>query len=326
VRSASATSTPVTSARATVFGLDVYAADDVPFLAGAGAAPTGHRLDMSIADTPHPSARDWPGGGKLLCDQRDPEGSIAYRIEAHAGVGYRIWGPDYGTHLLSPDGRRLRCFTGATEPGGWQRLLIAQVLPFASALQGFEVFHAGAVVIDGRAIAFTGASRSGKTSVVMELCDGEAGFLADDVLCIQRAGDGLVGHPGTPLAGVDHAEGERRREREGDAPSPTIVAVNERESLVRVAGAEHPAPLEAMFFLERLREGPAEPRFEPVSDPRSLLTSTFNFVLTTPERLRGLLEVCGLLAERRVERIVFGPTANAAVVAAAVRERLSDHR
>lgn len=327
--------------RATVFGLDVLADTDIPFLSGARAIPTGRVLDVSIVgdtragedDQPRPGdppragdrpqRANWPRAAELICDQREPDGSIAYRIETHRGSGYRLWGPGYGTHLLAEDGRRLTSIpNGTVRDTAWQRLLIAQVLPFAAVLRGLEVFHAGAVMLDGHAVAIAGPSHAGKTSVVLELCRSGASFLSDDVLALERDGETLLGHPGTPLAGLDHGEAARLDASELTS-GEEVVAVNERERLVRTSGATQAAPLAALFFLDRRADGPTQPHFEPATDPQLLLTTTFNFVLATPQRLRDLLEVCALAAQLRVERIVIGPSVDASLVAAAVGERSS---
>lgn len=305
---------------ATVFGLDVSADVQLPFLQEAPAEPTGRGLEISVA-AGRASTPDWPDSAEIVCDQRELDGRVNFRIEAHPEAGYLIWGPSYGRHILSVDGRRALCIPGDRPEDAWQRLLIAQVLPFAALLRGLEVFHSSAVVIGGSAIAFVGPSRAGKTSVALELCRQGAGFLADDVLALEHAGEELLGHPGTPVAGLDHAEA-RRLDQTEDPPRAAVVAINSRERIVRMRGAAAPAPLTALFFLDRRPNGPSQPRFEPAADARALLSATFNSVLIGPERLRGLLDVCALLARRRVERILLGPEVNAAQLATAVRQRL----
>jgi hypothetical protein len=98
---------------------------------------------------------------------------------------------------------------------------------------------------------------------------------------------------------------------------------NDREHVVRVATNAEKVPLGALFFLARLPGGPLEPRFERVTDPLMLLAATFNFVLATRPRLRGLLDVCALVAGHRMERIVADRSLDASVLAAAVERRLS---
>jgi hypothetical protein len=263
---------------------------------------------------------------ELLCDQRNAGGAVSFQIQTHPLAGYRIWGPAHGTHLLSSDGRRLTSFPSDTDMG-WQRLLVAQALPFAAALRGLEVFHAGAVLLNGAAVAFAGPCGSGKSSTARELCREGADFMADDATPLERRGAELLAHPGTPLASLDRnaaralAEQPPKRERNGHSPQE-VVAGDARELMVRVPGAVQAAPLRALFFLDRRSDGPSRPRFEPSGDPRTLLTATFNFVLRSPDRLQRLLDVCASLAGRRVERIVFGPGADPSVVAAAVRERV----
>ncbi len=306
--------------RATVFGLDVSSEIPLSFLEGSSAGPTGRALGIS-AQAADAMKLDWPESVELICDQRDLDGSVIFRIEAHPEAGYLVSGPKHGAYLLSADGRQLRCAPEGCPDDAWQRLLIAQVLPFAALLRGLEVFHASAVARHGEAVAVLGPSGAGKTSVALELCHLGADFLADDVLALEVRDGELLVHPGTQIAGLDHAEA-RRLEKAGKPRREKVAAVNERERLLRMRGAAEPAPLAALFFLDRRSDGPPSPRFEPVEDAQWLLSATFNFVLTRPERLRGLLEVCALAARLRVERIVAGPDVDATLLASAVERRM----
>ena len=300
--------------RATVFGLDVQS-DALPsYLQGAASPATGRPLAASVLQDGSPKP-DWPGDADLVCDEHRPDGSILFQIEAHPDAGYLIHGPDYGTHRLSGDGRSLLSSPEELPDAAWQRLLIAQVLPFAALLQGLEVFHASAVVINGKAIALLGPSGSGKTSLALELCSRSASFLADDVLAIDAQDQVLLAHPGTPVAGLDRLAPQSAGE---------VLATDDRERMVRVSSAVAPAPLGALFFLERRQDGPADPAFEPAADARMLLSATFNYVLQSPERLERLLEVCALAATLRVERIVIGPGCETAHVAQGILQRLGD--
>jgi hypothetical protein len=302
---------------ATVFGLDVRANRPLPFLETARAAPTGRDFEIALSvDGEEP---DWPGG-ELISDERQPDGSIVFQIERGADADYRIWGPGHGSTVISGGGRQLRAAPENGDMDAWQRMLVAQVLPFAAVLRGLEVLHAGAVEMNGGAVALLGPSGAGKTSLALALCHGGATFLADDVLALERRDGELVGHPGAPMAGIDHAEADRLR-AEGKAEREEL-AVNSRERVTRVAVGGEPASLRALFFLDRRSDGPSSPRFEPMGDALPLLGATFNFVLATPERLQSLLEVCALAARLRVERIVVGPDVNATQLALAVDRRM----
>jgi hypothetical protein len=311
---------------ATVFGIDVHVDTPVPLLGTPSARPTGRTLHMSVLDgDPY-----WPGTATVLCDERTSGGAVSHRIETHPRAGYLIWGPRYGRHVLSADGGIVRCGAGDGASREWERLLIAQVLPFASLLHGLEVFHASAVVLDGRAIALVGPSGSGKTSVALELCRLGGEFLADDVLALEACGSELLAHPGTPVAGVDRGEVQRLRAGAyGLADTRRfetgVLDDNARELLVAVTGASTPAPLAGLFFLDRQAGNSRRVHFETVEDPRLLLSATFNFVLSSAGRLRGLLDVCALAAARRVERVSVERGTDATLLAEAIAGRVSAH-
>jgi len=304
----------------TVFGLDLCADVALPFLRAARAEPTGRRIDLTLREG-EIEELEWPGSARLISDQRLPDGEVNFRIEEDPEAGYLIWGPGYGANRISADGRNLLCTAGGAGADAWQRLLIAQVLPFAAVLRGLEVLHASAVVTGEGGVAFLGPSQAGKTSLAMAMCRRGATFLADDVLALELAGESLIGHPGTAVAGVDRAEADRMLEA-GELRSRDVVAADDRERVVRVARAAEPAPLLALFFLDRRADGPDRPRFEPAADARMLLAATFNLVLAAPQRLQRLLDVCALAGRRRVERVTVGPAVDAATLGAAVEERL----
>lgn len=303
--------------RATAFGLDLVSQTPLPFLEGAGAEATGRPLRIHYgAETPA-----WPGGAELISDERGLDGEPIFQIEATADA-YRFHGPAYGCTVLSKGGTEAHGRSGEEGFEGWQRLLIAQVLPFAAALQGLEVLHAGAVVVEGEGVALSGPSGSGKTSLALALQRRGAELLADDVLAVERAEGELLAHPGAPISGIDLAEAERLG-AQGNGEHVGVLAVNAREQVARAVLVPGPVPLGALFLLNPRRDTPDEPSFEPEGDPRQLLASTFNLLLASPERLAGLLDVCASLAARRVERVTFGPATDPDELAAAIWARLS---
>lgn len=306
---------------ATAFGLDIASEAKLSFLDGAAVTPSGRAVSITVQPEGDARAR-WPENSELICDERTPDGGVNFRIETNPDTGYLISGPEYGAHLLSKDASQLACFPEGLDDGAWQRLLIAQVLPFAALLHGLEVFHASAVVKEGDAIAFLGPSRSGKTSLALELCSRGARFMADDVLAVESRDGRLLANPGSPIAGVDR---ERSSDRDSDS-GEQVVAVNERERMVRMVGASEPAPLRALFFIDRHTDGPDRPTFTPSTDAQMLLAATFNFVLATPARLRGLLDVCALAAQLRVELIATDLGVSTSQLADAIEQRLYSPR
>lgn len=299
-------------ASSTAFGLDIESQAPLRFLDGTHAQATGRKLVVGMEDGVRGR---WPESAELVCYERDFDGAVVFQIHADPLRGYLIAGPQYGAHRLSPDGCLLSCDPEGTDEARWQRLLIAQVLPFAAVLRGLEAFHASAVLKDGRAVAFVGRSGAGKSSLALELCRHGATLIADDVLALEILEQRLMAHPGTPLASIAHDDVEHAQEN--------VVAVNPRERLIGVEGVVGPAPLGALFFLERLKDGPSVPRFEPLMDAQMLLSATFNFVLSSPERLQRLLEVCSMAAALHVERVSYGPATDLMGLGAAVEQRLA---
>jgi hypothetical protein len=286
--------------RTTAFGLDVYASPAPAVLAGALAWPTSRWLDLRV-DPLAARADGWPSDARQVGIQRDEHGEVRFTVAAHERAGYRLAGDDYGEHVLSRDGLRLRCAPRGAYDEDWQRFLIAQVLPFAATVRGLEVLHAGAVVIGGRALLLLGPSGAGKTTLALALTQLGAGFLADDAVALESAGGRLLAHPGTPVAAVGRGWAER---------------------LLRISTVPVPAPLGAVLCLERSAEGPDVPCFEPLGDGAPLLASTFNLMLRDGERMGSLLEVCALAAKERVERVTAGPAVDPAALAGAVMERM----
>src|SRR3954470_2092194 len=110
----------------------------------------------SGGDRPDPDGR----AVESVCDRRYPDGRPFMLIDRHPELGYRIWAPRYGRYEVSHDGRSIAC---AIPPHSlrWERLFFAQVMPLAAALQRVELFHASAVSLDGRAVAFAAPSGTG---------------------------------------------------------------------------------------------------------------------------------------------------------------------
>jgi hypothetical protein len=310
--------------RATVFGLDVRSRRLPPLLEHSRAGATGRELEISAArpgELQRELARE---PSRRVCVRSGPDGRDCFRIERCGRGGYLIWGRDRGSYLIDADGGRLRLAPHGSAYG-WQRFLIGQVLPFAALLRGLEIFHAGAVSLDGGVVAVTGGSGAGKTSLALALCRRGAGFVADDVLALEASSSDLLAHPGCPLAGVDRREAARLSGL-GLLDFGRALGGDERELLHAVEAVAGPLPLRALLMLERSARGAGPPRFEAVEDPRRLLACTFNFVLDAPARMLGLLEACALAARGRVERVLVNLSTDADELAEAVLARLAGSR
>jgi hypothetical protein len=203
------------------------------------------------------------------------------------------------------------------------RYLGGQVLPFASVLRGFEVFHASAVAWGDRAFAFIGPSGAGKSTIALNLTATGAVFLTDDVLAVSEHDGGAFAHPGLALAKARHSA--RRLLPGFGLPEPFAWA--EDAALLPVGGAERAYRLAGVFLLKPAVEG-SGPKIAEVGGPRAeaLLASTFNFVLDTPARLANQLAVCGAIGEGAALYTVDLPNGPDGAAIAAIRNQLGRAR
>ena len=278
--------------RARAFGLDIEASFEAPGLPPANGPPFGPRTVLALG-TPEEIDRDWPAGAaQRVLEERFDDGEPARTIDVHPDCGYRLYARHFGLARISPHGDRVVCAPPPAEQWSWQRFLVGRVLPWAAVLRGHEVFHASAVALGGRAIAFVGPTGAGKTSLAVQLVYRDGEFMTDDVLALSREESGLLAHPGASIASVRDAERaaipEARWQQLGQ------VLGHSGKTYVAVPRAAGPLPLAAMYFLARGEHPGAEPIASP--DPRLLLASTFVLGVQTPERLANQLDVCAQLA------------------------------
>jgi hypothetical protein len=227
--------------------------------------------------------------------QGEAEGGPLIALDRTAG-GYELRIARFARFRLSADGRQVACRPepDAGPAWSWQRVLAAHALPFAALLQGVEVLHAGAVALDTAggtvAIGIVAGSQGGKSSLAVNLALRGATLLTDDALAVVVEDGRPLAHPGVAAATLRAAEVERLRAL---GLFERLEVVGEAGGSVRVLleRAAAPAPLGALYWLERVPAGApvAFTRLEP--DPRRVLTSTINLVLQGPERLARHFDV-----------------------------------
>ena len=289
--------------------------------AGAGAPtsrPTRVRLDPEELGRRWGALREAPRRVREV----ELEGERIRTIDQAEPAGYLLWNRDHGRVLISPDGGELLC---EPDPGnaGWTAIVAAQALPLAATLRGLEVLHASGVVLDGGAVLVTGAAGAGKSSLAAALVRAGGQLLSDDAVALEARGGALVAHAGSLALQLREPEDERLSAPERAALGQPAGTVEGKRRYVSAA-APRPAPLRALFLLERSAEQPAVERLAAVS-PFALLGCTFNLSVRTPERLSRQLDVVAAMAAAGVvHRLRVQPGVDATMLAAVVRERLAE--
>jgi hypothetical protein len=263
----------------TVFGLAIESEWPLPG-SGGGPAPTVVRtLPTEAFD------EAWEAPAQRLY-RPEYAGTFPVVVERSASH-YRLWYDGFGRYLVSTDGGEVCCERDAVSRERHERLLLAQALPLASALRGFEVLHAGAVSAGGEVAAFVGPSGAGKSTMARGMVQRGATFVADDVLALECVSDGLLAHPGPPMMVVRFGE---------ERPGPTLGSSDKVH--IAIETVDRAQPLRRVYYLERGRSLQLELLEE--DGVRRVLSSMFAPYLATHERLQRHLETAQLLS-RHVE-------------------------
>jgi hypothetical protein len=279
---------------ARAFGLEIDLSFPAPGLPAAVGPATGRPVRADLV-SPEEIDADWPAAeARSVLEERFGDGEPERTIDTHPEAGYRLYARGFGLARIAPDGGRIVCSPPDMEPWSWQRFLVGRILPWAAVLRGLEPLHAGAVEIDGRAVAFIGATGAGKTSLTLQLVARGARFVTDDVLTVESRDGVLLSHPGASLAAV-------RSQEKAAIPAPIWNELGTElgesgKTYLSLPRSDGPLELAAVYFL-RLGAGGGIERIDP-PDPRQLLASTFVLGVQTPERLLNQLEVCSALARQ----------------------------
>jgi hypothetical protein len=276
------------------FGLELHSEFRIPLLPSAGVSVSSAETRLSKLEPWRAGAWRYPGEGALM-NRRYPDRRLMIGVEREDNGALRVWAPGYGRFVVSKDGKRIAAGGLGGSAWKWQRLLFAQVLPLAAALQGFEVFHASAVALNERVFAFTAPSGTGKTSAALSLVARGAMLMTDDVLVLSPTADGeVLAHPGASLASVSE-------------PDLSAFGVNGSQPIGRV--------LAALFLLERNGSESHAVEFHD-GDAGVVLASAFLTYLDDTARLRAHLEACALLSRTvRLIRVVIPASAGIREVA-----------
>ncbi|MHA6784801.1 AAA family ATPase [Pseudonocardia saturnea] len=220
-------------------GLLIHSAAELP-LPPAPHAADEPDLTLRLGDDRQVPDRDPPG--QVLAALTRPEGGRFYCF-ARCGDAVVLRYPGL-CEFVGDVG--LTDVTVHLEPGadrGLVPVLAAGALVAVHLKLRHElVLHASAVEVDGRALAFVGASGMGKSTLAAALCREGYGLVSDDVLRADLAGTGARVHPGS----TENRLRPAARELAEAAPTRMVrVTADGRLALAPRTRTEGPLPLVA---------------------------------------------------------------------------------
>ena len=144
-------------------------------------------------------------GEDLPTEYPAPPGEVWAAADFGHGVSVRLAKTAAGWSLLYPNTAEVRfapdlCSATLHNAPGKAHilplLLTSSIPTWWLNLRGESILHASAVALEGRALAFIGASGMGKSTLATLLCAHGATLITDDALRLEKSGDGYACHFG----------------------------------------------------------------------------------------------------------------------------------
>ncbi|MBI1402420.1 MAG: hypothetical protein GC147_04325 [Porphyrobacter sp.] len=218
-----------------------------------------------------------------------PSGAV--RAEFHRiGDGFLLRFPGEADFEIFPDLDRVHSHPEpGLDPDYLESLYTNAVLPILGNHRGGLFLHGSAVAINGRAVAFLGLSRSGKTTLAAALAQQGHALLTEDVIELVRSG---AAYELQPKSAALRLFPDSAAYLTGRAPPPDHDGL--KQSIPAEAGLAYcaePAPLSHLYLLGRDRE--AEFAIRPLGAAAALAEMLHHsFILDVEDRQRLNAHFC----------------------------------
>ena len=306
----------------TLFGMRVLSDIRLPVTAEAPPADARPDLTFRLAgpDTPAPEP-----DGALVAVSRCDHGRVSTIVHCGPG-GSWLWNqgigpcdrlsPGLGTCHVSPNAFEVTVYPAPSADVNQIGLVLAgQIAIYVLHRRGTPSLHASAVVTPSGAAAFMGPHGQGKSTIAACLLQRGATLLTDDALPLRTAPDGVHGLPGPRLMKLwpQSVSGALGLEQ---AELPSLTAEIDKKLLAvdaRFAFARRPAPLRALYVLDRY--DPATAESEAITIRRlsgregiaTLLEHTSHSTFLQPAEAAALLPLYARLVTQAPVRVLRYP-------------------
>ena len=244
-----------------------------------------------------------------------PDGARWLSFSRHPG-GYLLRFPSLADFDVRPEAREIHGYLASGTPGNtFNHLLLDHVMPLVAGSAHRLALHASVVNVDGRAVAFLGASGQGKSTLAASLARRGHTVLSDDccILCRTATGfdvsptypglrlfpesiSGVLGDTGAPRLEVAHYS-SKQRIVPGDSGGPFM---NRRVTL----GALYViAPQTTLALATRVRISARTSR----ESALAIIGGTFCLDVTDVRRVREGFELAAEAASSNPVRLLAFP-------------------
>ena len=227
-----------------------------------------------------------------------------YRYESFAdGSTYLAWN-DIFEFFIASDGRAIFCAPrGDTVSEAYISYLLNFALSCALLRMGDEPLHATVIESRGQAIGFLGESGAGKSTLASYFLRKGSRLITDDLLRVTFRDQLVIAHPGPqrikllPESAAKFMQGATYTAFMNPFTAKQLIVP---ESAQRM---ERGVPLRALYLLEgseKIDEGNSvrAERLRSAEATMTVIASTFNSVMKTPERLERQLRFAGQILSK----------------------------
>lgn len=186
-------------------------------------------------------------------------------------TGYLLRFPNLADFAVSADLANVWCFPDPdVSEATPQHIYLNQVVPLLLSKRGKLVFHASAVEIEGRAIAFVAESGTGKSTLAANFAISGYRFLTDDGLVVERRGGFYHATPSHPSIRLWQDSREQLIDPEIQTAPPLHFTSKSRVLAgIGLAHCDQPRRLATAYFLG---DGSAQDiTFRPLSASEALV-------------------------------------------------------
>lgn len=213
---------------------------------------------------------------------------------------YVVRFPDLADFTISLDRRTVTCAPAPNVTDeAIAHLYFNQIVPLVMGCDGDLVLHGSAVVVDGRAIAFLGSSRRGKSTLAAAFARAGNPFLTDDGLILDADDAGYLVRPRAPILHLCP-------DSEAAILQTAEILPRDKEKKGKISARleipfhDQPVPLAAIFLLAQPQgvERTEMVRLSPSVAVSELLSHSFILDVEHRRRVEDLFDRLANVAER----------------------------